>query len=302
MTLMLPLLLSACHLFTPTPTVECVVGEPCAQPTTDSADTGDTDEPVGPTPARGWMIGLDAGEKSAFRLYAPDASFVGDWKGFTGSGQVAYDEETGQGLGITPDGVFLLNGDATSTSISSAPEYLIADVAWYGGYVLVTGMSDQGFLSLFDPVAGDGSSLETDVAPFGGIAVSGDASRILYLDAQPTLYAVDTSFNVKEKAKAYDVDSALSDAVAIGPDGETFVCSAEGAIYAVTSLQAGDRKALVVYDGTISDVIACTWDKGDETWVLGSVSVGIIRIDSAGRSEIVFEPPNGYTVADISFY
>ena len=296
------LLLSACHLFSPTPTVECVTGEACAKGTTDTAETGDTGEPEGPTPARGWILGLDAGDKSAFRLYAPDASFVGDWKGFTGSGQAAYDAESGEGLGITPDGVFLLNADATSTSLSAAPEYTINDIGWYGGYVLVAGMADQGFLAVYDPASADGSNLKTDVAPFGAIATSGDASRILYLDAQPTLYAVDTSFNLKEKAKAYDVDSALSDAVAIGPDGDTFVCSAEGAIYAVTSLQAGDRKALVVYDGTIADVIACTWDKGDDTWVLGSPSVGIIRIDSAGRSEIVFDPPNGYTVADISFY
>ena len=113
---------------------------------------------------------------------------------------------------------------------------------------------------------------------------------------------MDTSYNVKEKAKDYDVDSALSDAVALGPDGETFVCSAEGAISAITSLPAGDRTAMLVYDGSVSDVVACTWDKGDDTWVLGSPSVGIIRIDSAGRSEIVFEPPNGYTVLDISFY
>lgn len=293
--------LAACHLFSPEPTIDCVRGMPCAKPgDSGSGDSGDTVTP-GPAAELGFAVSLSGGASSRIRRYDPQGVKLNEWTGFTDGGQTAWDDTLREGIFVSPSGVWLLAGDGTNSKKSGAAGTL-NDVAWFNGKILYSASSDLGAV---DPATFDVTTIESDASEYTSLVVQGDLARALRLQTSPDVFNINTSFEGKLAQADYDSSTALSTALALGPGAANYVCSSAGAVYATADLDDGDTGSVpapsVVYPGALNDLSACAYDPGDESWLFGSPTLGVVRLSSAGVATTLYSPEAAYDIADIAF-
>lgn len=296
------LLLAACHLFVPDPTIDCVKGQPCAEP--DSAGDSDSGS-SGPSPSIGWAIALEDEANPRARLYSAAGDMRHEWSDVTSASQVAWDEANGQGFLIGDSGAWYLAPDGSTEPIFDENiDVLVPDVAYFKKSVLITVAQEDGS-GLYRLKDHSGSTEEirsrTD-GSYGGLATNADAARVLFLGDQPDVFEITAEFDLTIYSATYDSDTALSDALAIGADGGLYVCSSTGAVYSVRGLSEGDRVPVATTAEVVDDVVSCAWDGAMEAWLFGSLGTGVIRVDHAGTSEVIFSMPGGYTPMDVAFY
>lgn len=291
------LFLSGCHLFATAPSIDCVKGQPCADP-----DTGPTTTDPADGPSLGWIVALDGGSKSKVRRYSPSGEMAREWSGFGGASQVAWDTTGERGVFAEPGGVYDLAEDGTSDVLVDDPGVGFYDLAFFEDMLLLTlGEDEESALYAWDMTPAEPETLASGQGEFGSIAVLGEKARTVFVDDRPDLYSISTSFVANVSQGSFDVDGSLVGGLAIGPDDGVFLCSPAGAIYAIADLVEGNRTPVLVYDGEVSGVFSCAYDRATGDWLLGTTS-GVIRLDPTGRAAYAYEAPGGYTISDISFF
>jgi hypothetical protein len=304
------LVLVGCHVFDAVDIV-CAGNEPCAHPHHGDTDTDvdadtdtDTDIDTGPVvaPLRGWVISLQGTPNDRVGVYGPHGETVAAWTDLgDSSGPVAYDPTTQTGVLASGRQLFLLGADGTTTAASPTfPD--TAAVAFDGA----TAYAVDGANLLTWSVADDTSTEAFSTALSGLVAVALGPSGSVYASdtdgGSPDLYQWFPGDSPVPLYADFDVSAARARVLFTGPADEAYACSAAGAFYRIADLASGSSTPVVFYAGGLTDVSACAYDPGDETWLLFSPSAGVIRVDAQGRGDVVFEPPASYTLVRANFF
>jgi hypothetical protein len=303
------LLLSGCHVFQ-TIAFDCTSDMPCATgghgggdaDTDTDADTDadtDTTADTGPLvmPSRGYVVAID-GPSPRVEIYTAEDTLTAQWRGFDTVGPVAYDPGTEQGIVVGGTSLWWLGADG-STQEADAGDPVVG-VQASGGKVYAATATN-----VYEADWGGSASnaaFDTDNSLVSvGLA---DASSVFFValsDDGADLWRWTPGDSPTTAAAHFDVTASRSIGVFAGPDGDPYVCSRAGAIYAVGALQRGDVPPTAYYSGQLTDVTACGYDAGDGTWLMVASS-GVYRVDDRGRGTRVYEPPSGYTIVAGNFF
>ena len=297
--------LSGCHVFEVVD-IPCASDEKCAHiggdPDTDTdADTDiDTDVDTGPIvgPSLGWIVSGTAASGDRVVAYDAAGSTLAAWTDLDGAGPVAYDSATGEAVLLTDTATTRLLADGTAAASDQA--FTDArDVAFRDGTMLVTTSTNL--------YAYDGTTLETafeePLTSLRGMALATDYAVAVDGDNEtPDLYKWALGRDPIALYSDFDATDARVDTVFLGPDEEPYVCSSVGAIYKVSELDGGSDRPVAFYTGGATDISACAFDPGDDSWLLFSPALGVIRMDAQSRAEVVFEPPTAYTMVRAAFF
>ena len=125
---------------------------------------------------------------------------------------------------------------------------------------------------------------------------------------QPDIFRVDSaSGSLTLSVQDFDDGQGRAISAIFGPDlndngieDDTVVCSALGAVYAVSSLQTGDREPYAFPNqdqlsdllgiDLLEDVSSCAWDSAAERFLLFSATQGVLSLDSWGNLESLWQP------------
>ena len=310
---MIPLVLSlvGCHVFEAVE-IQCASDEACAQADTDTdtdADTdtdtdADTDTDTGPlfAPTRGWVLSGASSGGNRVVVMNPVGETVAAWTDLgDAAGPVGFDIASGDAVLAYASTLYHLDqAGGVSVATGSFPDTL--DLTFVQGVAYMANGANV--------VAWDSASDSTDTAfasSLRGVSgVGASTTANVYITdtdgGSPDLYQWSSGAEPTTLYTDFDGNSARARIVFAGPADAPHTCSTAGAIYAVSGLAEGNSRPLAYYSGGLTDVSACAYDPGDETWLLFSPTVGVIRLDAQSRSEIVFAPTSSYTLVRGSFY
>lgn len=306
--------LLGCHVFESI-SIECVAGMPCAGggggddtdtggvDTADSGETGDTAVESGPLveSSVGFVVAATATRGDRAYVYDAEGALLALFEDFgTVAGPVAYDDATGEGALVTTDGLVWLVEDQVPTPLPLTQEVsdlALADgFAWLATELDVVAMNADGETRVAWSGDGAGTVGAIAAAPGGGVWITRIEGGV------PSLYAWSGDGSPTLVTAAFDTTGARARVLFAGPDDEPHTCSAAGGVYAVADLAAGNGTPAVYYDGGLTDVAACGWDPGDETWLLFSPSAGALRVDAQGRATVAVSAPDGFTLVSGNFH
>ena len=308
-------LLAGCHVFEVV-AIDCASDEPCARPAKDRATDTDTavdtdtdtdsgtDTDTGPVvrPTVGWVVSGSSGGGNRVVAFSPAGGTVAAWTDLgDAEGPVAYDPVTGNAVVAAGGQLVLLGvGGGVLRAVDGYP--YVRDVATRDNIVYVAAGDN---LIAYDGIA-ETRNVAFTTTVTGLAAVSLGPDGLVYASdtdaGAPDLYTWDGAASPAAVHTDYDTSGARAQIVFAGPDGAPHTCSSAGAVYAVASLASGSSRPVAFYSGGLTDVSACAYDPGDETWLLFSPAVGVIRLDAQSRAEVVFEPVSSYTLVRASFY
>jgi hypothetical protein len=316
----LVLALAGCHVFE-TVTINCVSGMPCADTLSEdsgASDTGvtqDSAEPP-PEPKVGFVVSMvknDSDQQTKVQAYDPYGGNRSLWLSSTGlAGVVDYDSASGNGVVVGAEAAgWLFSGSPTPSEgpdVNGAEPVAVSlrngigyGVVRGGVVGLTVGSTEveplytetQG--TLVAAAAGPDGSLYL-VRELGGF----DLLQLLPSTTEPLLLHDD-----------FARSSAQGSAVFAGPDGTPYVCSSAGETYAVEALAADVTTPAVVPSVALSDVRACAYDPGDDTWLAFSPTRGVYRFDRTGavvnpipgqEGNPIIPLPDAYVLLSGTFY
>lgn len=299
-------LASGCHVFESIQ-VECTSDMSCAggTDTADTADTAeDTDTGTPGEPEVGWVTAQAGAGKTFVRVIDPVSGEVARQWELNGEypGTPFYDPASQSGLFAAIGGFWMLAADGDVASAGEGPDSENYDISHLGPDMLA---AYQGGLTR---VSAD-MSVNEQVVPLGTLTeiryVGGNSRVAFFVDPSsggPDLWKIDTSWEYGQVLTDYDTSLTRASNVFPGPDDKPYACSPVGSIYSVEAVSAGQTRAEAVYDGTLDDVSDCTWDPGDESFILYSPTAGLFRIDVDGRSEQVAEASTGFAYGRVAWY
>ncbi len=310
--ILLSLALAGCHVFEAVE-IDCASDEPCARPrdtdadadTDTDADTdADTDVDTGPVvgPSVGWVVSGESTAGNRVLAFSPSGGTLAAWTGLgENAGPVAYDPDTGEAYLGAGGVVWRLQADGTVSSSTAAFPYAL-DLAVHDGEVYVA----TGDNLVAWNVAGDTTTSAFSAAKAGLVALGVSPDGGVYASdtdgGAPDLYRWVAGGTPTSLYADYDETASRARIVFPGPDGTPYGCSEAGAIYPIAALAEGSSRAVAFYNGGLTDVSACAYDPANETWLIFSPSVGVVRLDAQSRAEVVFEPVSSYTLVRASFY
>jgi hypothetical protein len=196
--------------------------------------------------------------------------------------------------------VYLLANGGYSVS---EPDYpYVADVAYIGPEAYVaTGDNLHAWNASTEATS---TAFDADLAGLLAVAAGPDGS--VYASdtdgGSPDLYQWTLGSTPTRLYSDFDVSTARARILFPGPRDLPYSCSTAGAIYNVADLADGSSAPVVFYAGGLTDVSACAYDPGDETWLLFSASTGVVRMDAQGRGQVVMAPEGSFTFVRASFY
>lgn len=300
------LLLAGCHVFEDVQ-VTCTSDMPCANPDTDTDDTGDPDTgdtDTGPSgdPVVGWVTSMRGGERGIIRVFDPVTSEVeAEWSvPVELAGAPYYEPWNRTGLLVGVGGLYTLDADGGTTRVNDVgAESENYDTTRLGRHLLV---AYQGGLQ----------TLSADLAEIASVLESGSLSEIRYVGGSenraffvdpsaggPDLWTVDGDGNVQLVKEDYDTSLTRATNVFVGPEEAPFACSPAGAVYSINKIIGGDARPVAYHDDDFADVSDCAYDPGDGSFLIYSASRGVFRIDEGGRADQVSTPSTGYVYARV---
>ncbi|MDP2310505.1 MAG: hypothetical protein Q8P18_31090 [Pseudomonadota bacterium] len=308
----LSLALAGCHVFDVVEIV-CASDEACAEPPADAdtdtdadtdADTDtDTDTDI-VAPTSGWVISGANSSGSRVLVFNALGVQVAAWTELgDAAGPVAFDPAIGAAFLAADDALYRLSADG-ALKVARAEYPGVLDIAFADGFVYAA--TGDGVVTW--NASDDTAEVAAFDAPVSGLVGVGRAPGA-------SIYATDTDggspdlyqWSVGGGAPVvlhtdFDVSAARATIVFAGPDDQPYTCSAAGAFYSVADLAAGGSRHVAYYEGGLTDVSACAFDRGDGTWLLFSPSAGVIRLDMQSRAKVVLEPSSSYDLIRGGFY
>ncbi len=308
------LVLAACHVFEVVD-IPCTAGMACAEADADTDADSDTDtdtdsdtdvdtDDTAPivVSSVGFVVSLTSSSSSLVRVYSPDGPLVTQWDGFGSvTGAVGYDHASGNAYVVDSTGGAWLAADGATSAAPNVGDVAPIAAEVTGEGVWVVSATDIAFGAWGDSTLAPIIQYDEPVilgavrAPDGGVWYTRQDGAI-------DLLRIGSDGVVDVVADDFDTSRGRARIVFAGPEGSPFVCTNVGAAYAVAELVAGRAAPTVYYAGGLTDVSACGYDPGDDTFLFFSPSAGIVRTDRFGRGQVVVPVPAGSTFVRANFF